>query len=88
MITIHACEISAMLRILFDLTPAGDNRKIERIKMFRSMTGYGLRDSKELVEAEEERRGVRSCPIARALEVIRVRASECRGNEGWGNHNN
>lgn len=53
MITIAATEIAFILGHAF-LTYPG--KKIEQIKFVRSVTGLGLKMSKDLVEAEHERR--------------------------------
>lgn len=53
MLTIDSDNIAALLTLVVDAMP---NRKIEQIKAVRSVLGTGLKESKDLIEAEHARR--------------------------------
>jgi len=79
-ITLGHSEIKVLLKFIVDKLP---ERKIEQIKELRAITGLGLKESKDLIEAEWERRGPPACPITRVLLDIQVRRDNLRGTSEW-----
>ena len=52
MITVNA-NLAYLLRVIVDSSP---DQKIEQIKSIRWITGLGLKEAKDLIEAEHARR--------------------------------
>lgn len=78
MITIKADGIAALLSLVYDTHP---HSRIEQIKLVRSITGMGLKVSKLLMDAEQDRRSPADS-FAKTIESIVVGQTPDMGTRG------